>query len=64
MGSSNGSTPAHGISSSAVSALTLEHYAMLVQESGIADRVIIERGYRSIDGAATARLTAPAAIQS
>jgi Domain of unknown function (DUF3854) len=51
MGSSNGSTPAHGISSSAVSALTPEHYAMLAQESGIVDAVILERGYHSIDGA-------------
>ena len=51
MGSSNGSTPAHATSSSAVPALTLEHYTMLAQESGIADEVIAERGYRSIDGA-------------
>src|SRR2546430_1138529 len=50
MGSSNGSTPAHGVSPSAASALTPEHYAMLVQESGIADKVIVERGYRSTDG--------------
>jgi hypothetical protein len=31
--------------------LTPEHYAMLAQESGIADAVITERGYRSINGA-------------
>jgi hypothetical protein len=33
------------------SSLTTAHYTMLAQESGIADEVIAERGYCSIDGA-------------
>jgi hypothetical protein len=48
---SNGSTPVNGTTPSAASALAAHHYAMLAQASGIADAVITERGYRSIEGA-------------
>ena len=48
---SSESTPVNGTTPSAASALTPEHYAMLAQESGIADAIITERGYQSIDGA-------------